>query len=209
MKNRSSTSSTAQSNGLHSSDADDLTERLCEMVRNLRHRKGWTLERLASVSGVSRSMLSQIERNEAAPSISVAYRIARAFGVSLSTLVDAPDHNPMIDVIRLGDRTPHFRSSKDCRVRTVTPSHLEKDVEFFDITMKKGAALRSVPHFAGTREFLTVIDGTVSVQVGDERTELNRGDSAHYPADVPHAIENSGKVDSVIFLVEIYRRPST
>jgi transcriptional regulator with XRE-family HTH domain len=180
--------------------------RLCDRVRDLRRRKGWTLEQLSAACGVSRSMLSQIERNSANPTLGVAFRIAQAFGMSLDGLVGLPEKAPGIDVIRADDRKFHFRSEKDCRIRTLSPLHLEKDVEFYEVLLHAGAALRSDPHFAGTCEFLTVQQGAVRVRSAGEHTDLARGDSAHYPADVPHVIENAGRGDAVVFLVVIYRR---
>lgn len=190
-------------NELH--DPELLAGHLCDRVRQLRKKKGWTLEQLSAACGVSRSMLSQIERNQANPTLAVAYRIAQAFAMSLGSLVDMPSATPAIDVIRADDRTYHYRSDKGCRIRTLSPLHLEKDVEFYELVLKPGGILRSAPHFGGTREFLTVQQGTVRVRSNHDQSELQRGDSAHYPADVPHSIENIGRGDAVLFLVDIYR----
>jgi mannose-6-phosphate isomerase-like protein (cupin superfamily) len=125
--------------------------------------------------------------------------------MSLGSLVDLPNATPTIDVIRADDRTYHYRSEKDCRIRTLSPLHLEKDVEFYEVVLRPGGVLRSSAHFGGTREFLTVGQGTVRVRSNNDEAELNRGDSAHYPADVTHSIENTGRCDAVLFLVDIYR----
>jgi transcriptional regulator with XRE-family HTH domain len=192
-------------NGRSQRDPELIAGHLCERVRQLRKKKGWTLEQLSAACGVSRSMLSQIERNQANPTLAVAYRISQAFAMSLGSLVDIPNATPTIDVIRADDRTYHYRSDKDCRIRTLSPLHLEKDVEFYELVLKPGGVLRSAPHFGGTREFLTVQHGSVRVRSNDDQCELQRGDSAHYPADVPHSIENTGRTDAVLFLVDIYR----
>jgi transcriptional regulator with XRE-family HTH domain len=178
---------------------------LCDRVRQLRKKKGWTLEQLSAACGVSRSMLSQIERNQANPTLAVAYRIAQAFAMSLGSLVDIPNATPTIDVIRADDRTYHYRSDKDCRIRTLSPLHLEKDVEFYEVVLKPRGAIRSAAHFGGTREFLTVQQGSVRVISNNDECELHPGDSAHYPADVQHSIENTSPGDAVLFLVDIYR----
>src|SRR5690349_22002500 len=91
-------------------ESGDVGEALCRRVRELRKKKGWTLEQLSAACGVSRSMLSQIERNQANPTLGVAYRIAQSFGMSLGSLVDVPNATPVIDVIRAADRTYHYRS---------------------------------------------------------------------------------------------------
>jgi len=186
-------------------DEPAISGMLCDRVRELRKKKGWTLEQLSAACGVSRSMLSQIERNQANPTLGVAYRIAQAFGMSLGSLVDAPNATPTIDVIRVDDRTYHYRSDQSCRIRTLSPLHLEKDVEFYEVLLRAGGSLKSAPHFGGTREFLTVQQGSVRLISGEDSAELHRGDSAHYPADVPHTIENIGKNDALLFLVDIYR----
>ncbi len=179
---------------------------LSDRLREMRTKRGWTLEQLSSLSFVSRSMLSQIERGAANPTLGVAFRIAQAFGVSLSDLVDVPAVTPKIDVIRGDDRSHLFRDDAQCRIRTLSPLRLEKDVEFYELTLKAGGALRSAPHFEGTREFLAVEKGTVRLTSGADSTELHAGDSAHYPADVPHKIENIGRGEAVAFLVDIYGR---
>lgn len=186
-------------------DPEHVSTQLCDRVRELRKKKGWTLEQLSSSCGVSRSMLSQIERNQANPTLGVAYRIAQAFGLSLGELLDLPERRAAIDVIRASDRSYHFRSDEDCTIRTLSPLNLEKDVEFYELVLKPGKALKSAPHFEGTREFLTVQQGTLKLTSGSDVTELHKGDSAHYPADVPHSIENTGRHDAVAFLVDIYR----
>ena len=151
-------------------------------------------------------MLSQIERGSANPTLAVAFRIAQAFELTLADLVEMPQVKPRIDVVRAADQSSIFRDDADCRIRTLSPLHLEKDVEFYELRLFAGGVLDSAPHFEGTREFLTIEEGAVRVTSGEEVTELHRGDSAHYPADVRHRIENTHTGESIAFLVVIYHR---
>ena len=151
-------------------------------------------------------MLSQIERGAANPTLGVAFRIAQAFGLSLGDLVDTPKAGPRVDVIRADDRSFLFRDDPLVRIRTLSPLHLEKDVEFYELTLRGGGVLASSPHYEGTREFLTIEEGHVRVTSAGECVELRKGDSCHYPADVPHEIANLGEADAVAFLVDIYER---
>lgn len=184
---------------------DAINRHLGARVKQLRTERGWSLEALAAASGVSRSMLSQIEREQANPTLAVTLRIARAFGMALGDLLQMPSATSNVSVIRAEDRAYHYRSDKDCRIRTLSPLNLEKDVEFYEVELQPGGALRSSAHFEGTREFLTVQKGRIRVESGGDADELNPGDSASYRADVPHAIINAGKGEAVIFLVDIYR----
>jgi transcriptional regulator with XRE-family HTH domain len=188
------------------SEEDQAGRRLCDRVKELRRKRGWTLEQTSAACGVSRSMLSEIERGRANPTLAVAYRVAQAFGMTLGELVDAPSAASRIDVIRADDRAFHYRSDRNCRIRTLSPLHLEKSVEYYEITLRPGGVLRSQPHFEGARELLTVQQGAVRVVSGPDRDDLARGDSAHYPADVSHAIENIGAEEAIMYLVVTYLR---
>jgi transcriptional regulator with XRE-family HTH domain len=187
------------------SEAETLNENLGRRVKKLRADRGWSLEELAAASGVSRSMLSEIERERANPTLSVTYRIAQAFGLTLQDLIETAAAASSIQTIRAADRAQVFRADKHCQIRTLSPLNLEKDVEFYEVTLREGGALRSQPHFEGTREFLTVEHGAVQVESDTESDELVKGDSATYRADVPHAIVNRGRGEAIVFLVVIYR----
>ncbi len=150
-------------------------------------------------------MISQIERRQANPTLAVTLRIAQAFEMSLDELVDAPNPVSAIEVIRSKDPAFRFRSDTDCQIRTLSPLHLEKDVEFYELRLPPGGELRSSAHFDGTREYLTVQRGKVRIESADESVEISRGDSASFRADVTHAIVNIGRGDAVVFLVDIYQ----
>lgn len=185
--------------------AEAISRHLGARVKKLRTARGWSLESLANASGVSRSMLSQIEREQANPTLAVTLRIAQAFGMSLGDLVEIPAVTSAVAVIRAADRAFHYRSDKNIRIRTLSPLNLEKDVEFYEVQLQPSGALRSAPHFEGTREFLTVERGTVRIESGSDTDTLSAGDSASYRADVAHAIVNAGKCVVTLFLVVSYR----
>ncbi|MBI5282616.1 MAG: helix-turn-helix transcriptional regulator [Candidatus Solibacter usitatus] len=182
----------------------DHAAHLAARLHDLRAGRNWSLEALSRACGVSRSMLSQIERNRVNPTLAVTLSIARAFGLSIGEFLEMPSASPALHVIRKNDREYHYRSDKDCRIRTLSPLNLEKDVEFYEVTLEPKGALRSAPHFPGTREFLTVQKGRVRVESGPDSEVLAAGDSVSYRADVPHVIANPGSRPAVLFLVDIY-----
>ena len=184
---------------------DVVSGHLRKRVKQLRSERDWSLDALARASGVSRSMLSQIERGQANPTVGVTFRIARALGISLAELLEAPGTSTSITVIRAQDRAYQYRSDRDCTIRTLSPLNLEKDVEFYEVELAEGGELRSAAHFRGTREFLTVQKGRVRVESGADVEELGKGDSVSYRADLPHAIINVGAGPALVFLVDIYR----
>ncbi|MGB1236748.1 MAG: helix-turn-helix domain-containing protein [Pseudomonadales bacterium] len=185
-------------------DVEPMSQVLCEKVKGLRKAKGWTLERLAEVSGVSRSMLSQIERGRANPTLAVACRIAQAFSISVGELVDEPWTGSAIEVIRRDDPAFLYRSDKQCKIRTLSPLNMEKNIEFYELTLEAGNELASAAHFEGAREFITVQCGQIEVTAGADNSLLGPGDSAHYRGDVAHSITNRAEEKAVCFLVVSY-----
>jgi len=185
---------------------DETMVEISKRIYQLRQGKGWSLEQLSASSGVSRSMLSQIERDEANPTLAVTLRIAQAFEMSLGDLVEAAGVTTSIDVIRSDDAAYHYRTDKECCIRTLSPLYLEKEAEFYEVRLSARASLRSSAHFRGTREFVTVQQGAVRVESGDSTAKLKKGDSASYRADVPHAIINTTSQVALVFLVNTYRQ---
>jgi transcriptional regulator with XRE-family HTH domain len=184
---------------------DAVSTNLCRRIKQLRAERNWSLDALSRACGVSRSMLSQIERNQANPTLAVTVRIAHAFGLSLGDLVETAHPASKVAVIRASDRAQVYRSDENCQIRTLSPLNLEKDVEFYEVRLHPGGELRSSPHFEGTREFLSVQKGSVRVESAEDQETLQPGDSATYRADVPHAIINTGKHEAFVVLVVIYR----
>ncbi|GIX03727.1 MAG: DNA-binding protein [Planctomycetaceae bacterium] len=194
----------SQTRGLSCQDDHRIVGRIGARMRTLRLQRGWSLEELSAASGVSRSMLSQIERDRANPTLAVTWRIAQAFGMTLGEFVDQPESGGHIQVVRGDDPSQLYRSDDHCVIRTLSPLPWEKDVEMYALELRPGGALRSAPHYQGTRELVTVEQGRLRVTSHQEQRELRKGDSASYRADVPHALENLAGGNTRAILVVVY-----
>ena len=183
-------------------DTDKSTgQAMGNRVIELRKKHKLTLDQLASSSGVSRSMLSQIERGQANPTLTVTFRIAQAFNMSIGELVDKPWASSTIEVVHGEDKSNLFRSDKECQIRTLSPLHKEKNIEFYELKIAPNSSLVSAPHYEGTKELLTITRGRARLISGDSSTELSEGDSAHYRGDLNHSIANAGDTELVCYLV--------
>ncbi len=190
---------------MNKTTTEPSVQMLCTRMADLRQRHSYTLEQLAAASGVSRSMLSQIERGQANPTLAVTSRIAQAFGMSVGELVDDPMASGTIEIVHGNDPSHVFRADGGCRIRTLSPLHMEKNVEFYELELQPGAALESAPHFDGTRELFTVATGAARLVAGETACELESGDSAQYRADVEHTISARGDTPLVGYIVVTYR----
>jgi transcriptional regulator with XRE-family HTH domain len=174
-------------------------------VRELRRERDWSLEALSQASGVSRSMLSEIERGEASPTLAVALAIVRALGTRLGDLVEG-GRDSALEVIRHNDPLYDYRTGGDCRIRTLSPLDADRPIEYYRLDFERGGDLRSQSHFAGTREIVYVHAGRVRVESGDDEVVLTAGDSVAFPADVPHAIVNVGRSRACVYLIDVFPR---
>ena len=165
-----------------------------------RKKHGMSLEDLAEKSGVSKSMLSQIEQEKTNPTVITVWKISRALGVDVQQLMET--NNPVnIEVIRSEDASVIYTNDKLCTIKINTPIHTIDNLELYLIFFKPGGVMASMPHYPNTEEFLTVIRGKLKLTAGEKSTLLNQGDTARYKADMEHSIENIGDTLAEAYLV--------
>ncbi|MEM9205332.1 MAG: XRE family transcriptional regulator [Pseudomonadota bacterium] len=170
--------------------SDDLLARLPARLKEARSAKGLSLDAVASLSGVSRSMVSQIERGESSPTISTLWNLTRALQVDFAGLLDGQDSAEQINVLRANEVPSIDNMGQGCRIRILSPPEEAGGHEVYDIRFDQHGSLNSRPHARGTREQATVLEGQLRIISGPVTEELRQGDTAHYPADVAHAISS-------------------
>lgn len=181
-----------------------VNREFAKRVASFRKARKMTLEQASHATGVSRSMLSQIERGEANPTLAVSFRIAEGLGIPIGQLVGESWSRPVIEVVSRDDANSLYRDADGCRLRTLSQLRHEKDIEFYELQLDPGARLESQPHHRGTRELLTVAHGEIEVTVNGATRRLSAGDTAHYPADTSHDIGNTGQTRAHCYLVVTY-----
>ena len=165
----------------------DIHDRLAASLKAARRSKGLSLDAVAKLSGVSRSMVSQIERGESSPTVATLWNLTQALHVDFAGLLEGRA-TPGIDVLR-ADAVPLIEGrGTGVRIRILSPAEAVGGHEVYDLTFAPGGALVSEPHGPGCREHLTVLEGALSVTSGEDRERIGAGDTARYLADRPHAI---------------------
>ncbi|MBI3229636.1 MAG: helix-turn-helix transcriptional regulator [Burkholderiales bacterium] len=175
-------------------------------LQRLRLARGLTLEDLSRIAGVSKSMLSQIEREKANPTIAITWRLANALGVGLGELLNSSA--PEMETIRLLEphETPTLPGNHaGYMLRILGPMELAGKFEWYELQLASKGELASSPHDPGTTEHLTVISGSLELEVGNQIKKIKTGGSARYSADLPHAIRNPGKTEARALLVVVHR----
>ncbi|MEU0571871.1 XRE family transcriptional regulator [Nonomuraea sp. NPDC005983] len=168
-------------------------------VRAERRSRGLSVERLAELSGISRSMVSEVERGAKTPSVLVLDRLATALGTSIGRLLDEPAHATLRVLRRAEQRV--LRDPSGWERRVLSPVLADVEFEFMRTTIGPGVdAGEFAPHAPGSREYLAVESGTLRLTIDDRPHELRAGDSAYYPGDCRHAFANDGDTDCVYYL---------
>jgi transcriptional regulator with XRE-family HTH domain len=180
--------------------------RVGDTLASLRQARALSLDELSRQAGVSKSMLSQIERNQANPTVAVVWRLANALGVPLSELLASGARAPEPSIATVAAHATPLLNSPDgrCELRILGPIDLAGQFEWYELTVKPSGALESAAHEPGSREHLSVLDGTLELQVGDAVTRLRAGETARYAVDQPHAIRNPMKDMAKALLVVIH-----
>ncbi|WP_171177323.1 helix-turn-helix domain-containing protein [Ruegeria sp. HKCCD8929] len=181
---------------------DDILTRLPARLKEARRAQGLSLEAVANLSGVSRSMVSQIERGESSPTIATLWNLTRALQVDFAGLLEDGDGADRIEVLRKTDVPSIDNMGQGCRIRILSPPEEAGGHEVYDIRFDPGGALNSQPHARGAQEQLTVLEGSVRVTSGTAANELNAGDTARYAADVVHSISAPGEAARVFLIVK-------
>ncbi len=184
-------------------EGDDLIQTVALNLRRLRTRQGLSLERLARKSGVSRSMLGQIELGRSAPTISVLWKISQALNVPFSGLTTANGESGCV-VLKASQSKSLASSDGSFISRALFPFTSDRKTEFYELRLAPGGLENAQAHAAGTVENLVVNRGQIQVVVNGQRHYLNSGDAIRFEADVPHEYRNSGNDEALLYLVMTY-----
>ncbi len=179
---------------------------LGKTIQRLRKAYNLSLGELSEQSGVAKSIISQIERNETNPTLSTVIRLSRA----LDTTID--------EVLR-GDTTSQFiehqtksgipmLESEDglCKLAIAGPLNLVDLFQWYDFHAKEGGMLESEPHPQGTVEHLYIVSGEIAVTAGGETKIGKLGEAIRFRADVPHKIVNTAKSETHVMMMLALRQ---
>jgi transcriptional regulator with XRE-family HTH domain len=175
--------------------------RLGGRVRELRRGRGLTLEELAELSGVSRAMISKLERGEKNPTLVVAAKLAEGLGVTLSRLAGTGERREIVVVPR--ERRMIMRDPETGFERQLlSPTFVGRGVEFIRNLIPEGSTSGEFPpHRRGVEEHIVVERGSLRAVLGGEEYLLREGDALYFEADVTHRFDNAGEGECSYYLV--------
>jgi len=174
-------------------EASGLNRRIAERVREVRAGKGLSLESLARKSGVSRSMISLIERGESSPTAVVLERLATGLGVVLASLFDPPSALGHGKPLLRHAEQPEWRDPASGYVRrNVSPPGASQPMQIVEVSFPAGARVAFETGVRETRvhQQVWVLEGTIDITLGAERHRLRQGDCLAMDLDRPTLFHN-------------------
>lgn len=184
-----------------------ISQALGQRIRALRARSGLTLEQLSRQTGVSRAMLSTIERGEKSPTLPIIARIAAGFGISLSSLLGAEPDPSSVAVIRAGQRIA-FRDPETGFERwMLSPAHVDNGVEFVLHHLPAGRSTGWLPAYSSPVEkYLAVSAGRLTVVVDEQPHRLETGDAIYFEVQAPYRFINEDPHTDCTYYMVIARK---
>lgn len=168
-------------------------------IREERQRRELSLVDLAGRAGVSRSMLSGVERGQKVPTVLVLDRIAAGLGTSIARLLGEPQTRDVV-LLRREDQDV-ARDPSGWERRILSPVLRGVEFEFMRTTIGPGVnAGEFSPHAPGSREYVAVEQGALRLTIGGTPYTLRPGDSIYYDGNCRHEFANPGRVPCVYYL---------
>ncbi|WP_413993420.1 helix-turn-helix domain-containing protein [Labrys okinawensis] len=169
-----------------------LSGQLGKTVQRLRKAYNLSLSELAEQSGVAKSIISQIERNETNPTLATIWRLSQALDVSIERVLGSIEDAPFIEKTTKVDTPVIFSDDGKCRLAVVGWLKTVEWLQWYDFQAEPGGVLESDAHQRGSVECLSILAGEVEVEVAGVIERAIPGETLRYRCDRPHAIRVVG-----------------
>jgi transcriptional regulator with XRE-family HTH domain len=172
--------------------AQALSGQLGRTIQRLRKSYNMSLSELADQSGVAKSIISQIERNETNPTLATIWRLSQALDISIDRFLVQSDDEPFVEKSTRND-TPILTSDDGrCRLAIIGWIKTVEWLQWYDFEAQPGGVLESDAHQRGSIECLSVLTGALEVEVAGVIDTAIAGETLRYRCDRPHVIRNRG-----------------
>lgn len=184
----------------------DPTPDLGKTIQRLRKAYNLSLGELSEQSGVAKSIISQIERNETNPTLSTVYRLSKSLGTTIDEVLRATGGEAFLEHQQRSG-VPILESQDGlCRLAIAGPLNLVEQLQWYDFQAKPTGMLESEPHPPGTVEHLYILKGELEVTAGDDMRRVKAGETLRFRGDLPHRIVNVGDDEAHATMILVLRQ---
>lgn len=172
-----------------------------ESLKNLRLKQNLSMQELADSAGVSKSMISKIERDTVQPTLDVAARLSKALGKNLSEMLHTPQTTQIVYLPK--NEQAIWEDAQKIKRRNISPVFEGFNIEWLLVEMPGGTEIKKCapPNGVSMPKYVLVKEGTLIVKVGEEEFVVNKDDSLYFDASVEHEFHNSGEIPVEYYIV--------
>ncbi|UQZ88328.1 DNA-binding protein [Deltaproteobacteria bacterium Smac51] len=169
---------------------DNITNVIAANLQAIRKERQMTLSDLADVTGVSKSMLGEIERGTSNPTITVLWKITTGLKISISHLIHAQAAS--CQMVKENDwRILH---EDPANISMIFECDHTRNFEVYHMEFQPGSEHPSTSHDKGVVEYIMTYEGAFTIIVDANSFQVDKGDSLLFEADNPHSYRNDGDV---------------
>lgn len=183
-------------------NVDYLSHNVSENLKRIRQSKGMSLDQVAEQTGVSKSMLAQIEKGTANPSLGVLGKITSGMRIEFQTLIDPPRQDYCL--VEPESLVPTKELEGQYKVWTCFPYEDSRSVEVYRIDVEPGGVYASGSHGEKTREYISVVSGLLTLDCHNHIQQIHKGQVYKIETDQPHMYINRGteKASCICFFLD-------
>lgn len=168
-------------------------------IKRLREENKLSMDELAKLSGVSKSMLAQIERGDGNPTISTLWKISNGMKVPFDALTVRPK-NPY-EIVRTAELQPLLEDGGKVKNYSLFPDDENRRFAVYYLELDKDSYWESEPHLKGTVEFITIFAGKIEIYADGQSFVVEKGESIRFKADVIHSYKNIGQEPAILHMI--------
>lgn len=184
-------------------EANELSQKIGLILRRLRRERGWTLDDMAQVTGVSKPMIGQIERGETNPTVVTLWKITSGLNLPFSVFLQDFEP-PLVQLVPQRSQAIVKDDGGAYIVRNLVAIRHPHSSDLFEILLRANASHSSEPHGPSVNEAIWVHQGELCLSIEREEYVLNTGDSVQFVADTPHAYQNRSSTDCLFVVMLVY-----
>ena len=160
------------------------TDTIADNLRNIRENRNFSLDQLSDLTGVSKSMLRQIETGRSNPTIATIWKIANGLRISFTTLLRKPETDAAVKDFKI--EKPLTAESEHYRVFPMVPFDPGRSFEIYHIEMDPGTTFTGEPHEGDVEEYLFITEGSINIFINDKTFYVNKNQFIKFQADAEH-----------------------
>lgn len=178
---------------------DTMNLIVAKNIKRLRKENKLSMDELSKLSGVSKSMLAQIERGEGNPTLSTLWKLSNGMKVPFDALIVRPKTS--YEIVKTSEIQPILEDGGKVKNYPVFPDNENRRFAIYYLELEPGSYWQSEPHLQGTTEFITIFCGTLKINVDDKVFTVTNGESIRFRGDCIHSYQNTSEETAILHMI--------